>query len=163
MIWKLIIIYFLIAIFNFFKNAYRMIHTTFLRNTYIKNIKENRPEKNYELEIPISKTLSKANVYVYNLESELRNSYNISISFDNDFLKAYYHYRYLMKHCLTWILRIPFPKFKFIHNKKLNAFLRFLVFAISTIAVYLFGLYLDNSGLGLKVLNYLTDFVNNLF
>ncbi len=163
MIWKLLIIYFSISVFNFLKNAYRMVHTNFLRNTYIKNIKEHHSEKNYELLIPIVKVLSKANVYVYNIESELNNNFGISQSFDNSFMKAFYHYKYLSKHSLTWITRIPFPKFKFIHNKKLNIFLRFLVFAISTIAVYLLGLYLDNSGLGLKALNYLTDFVNNLF
>lgn len=163
MIWKLLIIYFSIAVFNFLKNAYRMIHTAYLRNTYVKNIKECHSEKNYELLIPITKVLIKANVYVYNLESEISHSFGISTSLDNAFSKAFYHYKYLMKHCFTWIIRIPLPKFKFIHNKKLNIFIRFLVFAISTITVYLFSLYLDNSGLGVKVLNYLTDFANSLF
>ena len=163
MIWKLLLIYFLIAIFNFLKNTYRMIHTKFLRNTYTKNINKGCPQKNYELLIAISKVLSKADVYEIDLESELQSIYGISRCLDKSFVKAYYHYKYLMKHCFTWICRIPLPRFRFVRNKKLNVFLQFLVFSVSTVAVYFFGLYLDNSGLGLKVLNCLTDFLNNLF
>lgn len=163
LIWNLLIIYFLIAIFDFCLNFYRMIHTKILRDKYIKNIRNHCHERNYELLIPISKVLSKANIYVCNLESEIENSFGITCSFDNALTKAFYHYKYLMKHCFTWILRIPFPKFKFIHNKRLNLFIRFLVFSVSTITVYFFGLYLDSSGLGLKILTCLSDSLNRLF
>ena len=163
LIWNLLIIYFLIAVFNFCLNFYRMIHTKILRDKYIKNIRNHCHERNYELLIPISKVLSKANVYVCDLEKEIGNSFGITTYLDNTFVKAFYHYKYLTKHCFTWIFRIPLPKFKFIHNKRLNLFIRFLIFSASTIAVYFLGLYLDNSGLGLKALNYLTDFLNSLF
>ena len=140
-----------------------MIHTAYLHNTLLKNIKKQNPEKNYELLIPINKVLNKANVYVSDIESEIQHRYFLTPEFINSLQKAYYHYKYLMKHCLTWVLRIPFPKFKFIKNKKVNLFLRLLFFSISTFTVYLLETYLDRSGLGLQILNYLNDFLNSLF
>ena len=162
MIWNLLIIYISVTIINFLKNAYRMIHTAYLNNTLLKNIKQQTPEKNYELYIPIKNVFNKANVYVSDIESELQHWY-LTPEFTKSFHKAYYHYKYLMKHCFTWFLRIPFPKFKFVKSEKINALIKTLFFCISTIAVYLLETYLNQSGLGLQILNSLTDFLNSLF
>lgn len=162
MIWWLIAVYGLITFLNFWTNFYRMLHTKILKNKYTQNINCNMYEKNLELIIPVRKVLNKAHIFYDGIEYDVKSHY-ISYRLDNALIEAFYHYKYLMKHCLTWVTRIPIPKFRFIRNKNLNLFVRFFVFVISTIVVYLFGLYLDSSGLGLKVLNYLSAFVNNLF
>lgn len=161
MFWKILAIYCVVAITNFFINLYRMLHTKYLYNKYLKNINNKNFQQNFELAIPIKKVLSKAHKSYFSLESDLKMHF-LSCDLDNAFIEAFYHYKYLMKHCFTWVARIPTPKTKAVNSQKLNLLIRFLIFAISTITVYLFGLYLDNSGLGLKILNYLSAFVKDI-
>lgn len=139
-----------------------MCHTAFLHNKLVSNIKKQCPNKNYELIIPIQKIFGKANMYPIDVEYEIGRQYVLSDNFEKAFQKAFYHYKYLTKHFLTWGFRIPFPKFKFIKNEKLNLLIRVLFFIISTIAVYLLETYLDTSGLGTQILNHLSGFLNSL-
>lgn len=162
LIWNVLLLYLFISILVFVKNAYRMCHTAFLHNKFVNNINNHQPEKNYELIIPIQKVFHKAHIHFVNVEREAEFHYGVSKSFENSFQKAYYHYKYLMKHCFTWIFRIPFPKFKFIKNEKLNLLVRVLFFIVSTLAVYLFEVLLDNYGFGTRFLNLLSDFLNRL-
>lgn len=158
---KILAIYCVIAITNFFINLYRMLHTKYLYNKYLKNINSKEFQQNFELIIPITKVLSKARKSYFGLESDLKMHF-MSSALENAFFETFYHYKYLMKHCFTWLTRIPIPKTKNVNNQKLNLFIRFLIFSLSTITVYLFGLYLDNSGLGLQILNYLSAFVKDI-
>lgn len=161
MFFKILAIYCVIAITNFFINLYRMLHTKYLYNKYLNNINNKEFQQNFELILPIKKVLGKVHKTYFGLESDLKMHF-MSSALENAFLETFYYYKYLMKHCFTWITRIPVPKIKAVKTQKLNLLIRFIIFIISTIIVYLFGLYLDNSGLGLQILNYLSVFLNDI-
>ena len=57
---KILAIYCVIAITNFFINLYRMLHTKYLYNKYLNNINSKEFQQNFELIIPITKVLNKA-------------------------------------------------------------------------------------------------------
>lgn len=112
---KILAIYCVIAITNFFINLYRMLHTKYLYNKYLKNINSKEFQQNFELIIPITKVLNKAHKSYFGLESDLKMHF-MSIALENAFFETFYHYKYLMKHCFTWLTRIPVPKTKFIYQ-----------------------------------------------
>lgn len=164
MFWKIVLAYVVITAINFIINGYRMLHTNYLWNTYLVNIKNKTEDKNYELLIPLMHIFKKANVCIderyirqgllsYNDESKLEEALKISWGY----------YKYLTKHSCSWFFRIPIPTFKFIKSKTKNKLIQFISFILSSFIIYLIGLYLDDSGLGLKILNLLSHFLKALF
>lgn len=157
-------IYAVVTIIVFLKNTYRKYHINYLRNTYRKNLHSNQPTKNYELLIPFEKAFKHADIYCYQYELEecIINGYNRN-NFENLLEKAFFHYSYLAKHCLSWFLRIPLPRINKIKNRVSNKVLQFLIFVFTALCDYLLCLFLDKYGLGDKVLSLLDSFLKKLF
>lgn len=164
LIFKVVLFYLVVALFNFLKNGYRMIHANYLRNRFIENSYGKRPEKNYSLTMPITNTLSKIGISAnyQEIDDATGNHYDTKQLADK-LDKACERYKYLMIHCLSWIFRLPLPKYIWINGKFTRGIVKSIIIILTTVFDYLICLFLDEYGLGDKLLNLLTDFLKNLF
>lgn len=141
-----------------------MIHANYLKNIFIENSYGNRPDKNYSLTIPIKKALLKVGILVdYKEIDDATGDYYKTKQLADKLEKAYGRYKYRMTHCCSWICRIPLPKYIWIQGKFTRGIVKFIMIILTAFLDYLICLFLDEYGLGEKILNLLTDFLKSLF
>ena len=125
------------------------------------NNQTNKKYKNQNYAISIESLLK--NAKGYNIESRIYNLLSRRDYSDVEMLGALFEaqavYRHWALHTFTWPATL-FRKlnlFNHIFNTRHNFFIKIIMCFLEGFLVYLLGLYLDTTGIGNKILTYITD------
>ena len=161
---KLIYIYLIvtavIAIINLI-NIWRCIYISVRMEMNVAK----KPRVNYKYVVPVYNLLDKF-YYGYSrskITSLIDNSYGLR-ELTNKLAQVRGVFHYKAVHSFAWPLSLvrKFRIFKFITDSSYNIVIKVVLCLLEGFAVYLLSLYLDTSGIGDKILSYLTAQVQTL-
>lgn len=162
---KFILSYIFISLILLIKNLIHLFHSAYIRSKFIINHKEGTPSKNYELKNSIISLINRANIdYHYEITAKLLSDFSYASKVDDYLIQTWAEYMYRCKHTFFWgynllkKCKIFSPIFKNTHN----IFVTTILCLFEIIVAYLLGLYFDTTGIGNKILAFLTELGTSL-
>lgn len=162
---KFVLFYIFIALVLSIKNFIHLMHCAYVQTKFIENHNNNSSVKNYEIQNSIISLLHRAKVYIQtNITAETVSNICKACVIEDYIVQAKAEYIYRSKHAIFWGYSLikKLKIFKPIFHHTNNVFISIVCCAAESFAAYLLGLYLDTTGIGNKILAYLTALASTL-
>lgn len=162
---KFVLFYIFIALVLFVKNFIHLMHCAYIQTKFVENHNNNSSVKNYEFQNSIISLLHRAKVYVQtNITAKTVSDIYKACVIEDYIVQAKAEYIYRCKHTIFWGYSLikKLKIFKPIFNHTNNIFISIICCLAEGFAAYLLGLYLDTTGIGNKILTYLTALASTL-
>ena len=163
-LFTIVLCYLLIAALFFIVNFFRLKKCILYQSLYNDNFKNNTPNNNYTIKHTIISLLNKAHISLKCNVVSLVADRAFTKEFNNAFENAKGYFIHRMLHSPMWIALVAEGLTLFIPAFKIKHKIFACIFAlIEAFVVYLFGLFLDTTGIGDKILVHLLDIATALF
>lgn len=148
----------------FIVNFIRYIRCVYYQAMYNKNLNARTPFKNYSIKHFAYTLLRKGDVEILNSDIDIITNQQYQSDFNNAFENAKGYFKYLMWQSLIWpwLIIKTFKIFAPI-RKISNKFSWVILAPLEMFVAYLLGLFLDTTGIGNKILDFLLDFLSRIF
>ena len=161
---KLITFYISVAIIFFIINLYRYLRCTYYQIIYNTNHENNNALKNFNIKESVYKLFKKSHILISGRADIgiITDSFQMN-DFNNSFYCARAYFRHKMLHAPFWVLSaIEKINIFSLVRKTNNKVASLILSVIEGFLLYLLGLYLDTTGIGNKILSYLSELMQNL-
>lgn len=159
---KMLKLYTIVALYKILINLFRFLRCSRLKKIYNKNIHNRTPAKNYSIKHSSVRLFKRSGSHaLISTPNNIVTSWNVekfNAAYDNSIAK----FKHNVKTSLLWPYDLVEQLVLFSHAKRIkHKLISFLVALLEAFLVYLLSLYLDTTGIGIKILNILLDFLRS--